>query len=379
MAHKDEGVEEISRLVQDVEAKQVSSSPKPHVGSIQPAVEEPWLSEVMDVLDYAKGQEQLVTTINSTPLPIGMKPEPIDLFQGPSKCSCCVSWVKEQPDDLKEILKETDEVKQHVVLVRRKHSHQIYSHEPLEIDSIVVNSPLIRVALEEIFSDCPEIDMEAQSWTFQAPFELLFHYWDELNEFLEPENSDTSLHVKVLYNVLLPVLEEPLSLSKTLNSHGLISFELIWTLFKPGRTIYCRRTAEDEADCLFVLESSGYKEREKQTEPDYSLTGTRVDWDGKQFGRTRFSLDIGHFDGPKHITELPAYPLEDGEHKKAVESRLLERGYRFEQLAGIKYVAYRGIAHRLSKRQGSTYMSSEAKVLVSLIRSHCRLLSRENA
>lgn len=361
MAHNDKEADDILQPAQHVEPEQIISPERLQFRPDEPAVEEPWLSDVMAVLDSADGMQR------STPLPIGMKPASILLFQGPPKCPCCINWVTEQPDDIEEIPEVTDEIKQHAVLVRRKARHRS-SPQSVEVDSIVVNSPLIRAALEEIFIDRPGIDLEAAAWTFQAPFELFFHYWDELNGLIVPGDCDTSLHMEVLVRVLSPVLEGSLNLSKSLVSDGLITFELIWSIFRPGQIVYCRATREDDAERLLVLEASQYDSAIYGLRDRYSLTCMMVDWDGNSFGRVVVRLQVDRFVGFKRITELPVYPLKIRKDRIAVESRFLQRGRHFEELAGVRYVAYRGIAkcqRRLEIAEGC-----DAQVLVSLIKTH---------
>lgn len=365
MAQHDEGVKTSLRLVKDVDPEQVTSPEDCDVRSDEPATEEPWFSEAVAILKEPQVKEYLGAT---TIMPMGMKTEKVDLFEGPSKCHCCINWVMEEPDDTKENLEGTDEVKQHAVLVRKKKSHQKYSHEPLEIDSIVVNSPIIRTALERIFRDYPAIDVETEDWTFEAPFQPFFHYWDDIQELTESEDSEISSHLKVLDKVLSPVFEEPLRLSKNLISHGLISFELLWTLFRSGQSIYCSASHEGDTEFLLILESSRYKRGGPGEESSYSLAGTMVDWDGKSFGLQKMGSKIKQFEGSKRITELSVYPLEAAKDIKTIKSRLEERGRQFERYAGIKYVAYSGIANRLRKFQN--IVDYEVETLVCLVKTH---------
>lgn len=362
MAQCDEEVTHTLDIAKDVDPEEINSADNCDVPSDEPIVEEPWLSDAKAILGIPQDENYLEATVNAAPLRVGMKTESIDLFEGPSKCHCCINWVREHPDDIKENLEGTDEVKQHAVIVRRKKSHQQYSHEPLEIDSIVINSPIIRATFETLFSDYPEIDTETESWTFQAPFQPFLHCWTEFKGLMESGDTETSLHLKVLDDVLSPVLEEPLRVSKNLISRGLISFELLWTLFRPGQSIYCSASHEGGTEFLLVLESSKHKPGGSGEEPSYSLTCTMVDWDGNSFGLKEMVSKIAQFGGSKRITELPVYPLEVAEGIETIKSRLFERGLKFERYAGIEYVAYNGIANRLQKYQNIVDYEVEALV-----------------
>lgn len=357
MAQQYEEAPESLRLPQELDFKPVS------ISDDASRAREQWLPEALANFTADTRDMVEVRASNSPPPQMGMKTQPIDLFEGPSRCSCCINWVRERPDDVKENLEETDEVKQHAIVVRRKKSHQKYSREPLEIDSIVVNSPLIRAALKKVFSNCPSIDIEARGWTFEAPFQLFFHYWDEINRLLESGDPNTSQHMKVLCDVLSPVLEEALTLSKNLISRGLISFEPIWTLFKPGQNVYYNSKRKGDPEYLLDLDSCEYKEGREDRDTVYSLICTMVDWDGNSFGRRSMSFSISQFDGSKGITELFVYPLKFCKDIAAVEERFLKRGRRFEELATITY-AYYGMARR--RQQFMDIEDYESEALVSL-------------
>ncbi|KAK8079318.1 hypothetical protein PG994_003125 [Apiospora phragmitis] len=92
------------------------------------SIEEPWF---FDMESTSKVHEEEATVYAK-----GMNPTSTTMYEGSPKCNCCINCVQEYPDDVNENIEATDEVQQHAIIVRRKKAHKVYSHEPLEIDSI---------------------------------------------------------------------------------------------------------------------------------------------------------------------------------------------------------------------------------------------------
>lgn len=129
----------------------------------------------------------------------GMKPDSFNLYEGPSKCRCCQNWVKEYPDDLKESLETAEGPHQYALLVRHRKSHQKYSAQPLELDSVVINSPLIKPVLEEVFEAYPGVTVDLDKLTFESPFAPFLHRWVRFEEALASNLDRRTLsHLNVL-------------------------------------------------------------------------------------------------------------------------------------------------------------------------------------
>ena len=172
MATKENTEDSPGGLINDEEQPAIANA------SDEDSIDEPWFSEVSAGLDplsdpskSSHGDEK------KAPTATGLKAEALDLYEGPEKCRCCINWVREHPDDVKESLEATDEIRQHAVLVRRKKSHQKYSREPLEIDSVVIHSPLIKKCLSLVLENYPGLALGSDNLTFLAPFQPLFHRW----------------------------------------------------------------------------------------------------------------------------------------------------------------------------------------------------------
>jgi hypothetical protein len=124
-------------------------------------------------------------------IPRGMKAGSLNLYQGPPACSCCINWVEEFPDNLKESIEAAEGTQQYALLLRNRKSHKDGSAQPLELDSIVVHSPIIKKVLgEKVFKNYGGVTTTLEKLEFSAPFVPFLHRWDEFQRAFEDEQDD---------------------------------------------------------------------------------------------------------------------------------------------------------------------------------------------
>jgi len=99
------------------------------------------------------------------------------LFEGPPKCICCINWVEEYPDDVKENIEGVEGACQYALLVRKRKSYNKDNPDPLELDSILIRSPLIKRVLEGVFRGYPGITVKLEYLSFKAPFAPFLYRW----------------------------------------------------------------------------------------------------------------------------------------------------------------------------------------------------------
>jgi len=130
----------------------------------------------------------------------GMKPETMTLFEGPPKCACCINWVEEYPDDIKENIEGAEGAGQYALLVRKRKSHNKDNPDPLELDSILIRSPLIKRVLEGVFRGYPGITVKLEHLSFKAPFAPFLHRWSAFEKAAQSEvHEETQKHMKLLW------------------------------------------------------------------------------------------------------------------------------------------------------------------------------------
>ena len=277
--------------------------------------------------------------VKVTPSAVGMVCDSKNLYEGPPKYECCANWVEEYPEDVTPKLEETEAVQRFAILIRNKKSHQD-GGKAMQVSSIVVQSPLLKAVLEKVFEGYEGITAGLKHVTFTRPFEPFFYRWNRFKEAIENElDEPTRSHLQLLYTVMSVELEETVSTYHDLLNHSVMTFDYLWTLFKPGDILLCKMDGKDmmvklqSSECNALAGSGGFY-----------LTSKYVDWSGFEFGYASHTISIRPFQGTKPITQLEAYPATFNPHFEDIKRQLINRGKRFETLQGYHYKAYNGLA-----------------------------------
>ncbi|KAF2135332.1 uncharacterized protein K452DRAFT_323117 [Aplosporella prunicola CBS 121167] len=272
------------------------------------------------------------------------------LYEGRSVCDCCINWAERFPDTVKESFEKTPEVKQHAILARMKKSHGP-NKKPLELDSIVIQSSLLKPVMEEVLTQYPGVTLTLQNPTFSAPFREFFHRFELLEKSLEKQEGDTLAHTQLLIDTLKPTISDIQQASNDLIQNGVITYEYLWTLFPPGSLVYQVLSGQH---CVFEVGKTDYDENTKT----FGIQCRNIDWDGKMFGWKYFVLQMGSFSGTKAIKDLEVYPFSYHQTSNDVEASLSARGRKFVSLRGTHYKAYRGFIDRVGSNTFNTCSSS---------------------
>ena len=127
-----------------------------------------------------------------------------------------------------------------------------------------------------------------------------------------------------------------------LMSQGLITYSLLWALFKPGDLLYA--PADGDHHSRVVRHYEGAYTDNGGGCPQLRLVNEYVSYDGQHFGLARACAAITPFAGTRRIRRLPVFPLARHANAAAVRARLEARGRRFEELRGAHYGHYAGVA-----------------------------------
>lgn len=104
---------------------------------------------------------------------------------------------------------------------------------------------------------------------------------------------------------------------------GLISFEYLWYIYKPGfefyTTIFDHKVASEIVEASYVNGLLRY----------FLIRGNFVQSDGKRFFTYSKAFPVYEFEGSIKLEELPVKPL-----TAAVRAELMGRGRRFRDIAG---------------------------------------------
>ncbi|KAL2067513.1 hypothetical protein VTL71DRAFT_1938 [Oculimacula yallundae] len=268
---------------------------------------------------------------------LGMKCDLKNLYQKEDERGRA-SWTDKYPEDLDEAA-ENETTARYAILVRNKKSFD--PRKKLELDSIVVQSPLLKQVLTKVLKDYPGVTPSLNRLIFQAPFNSFVHRWTQLVAALEEqEDGETKDHIQLLYTVLEAELRDTIAAKADYIKNKVITFEHLWTIFQPGTTLY---SEEWGRHCGSKFSNGSYYEHPKYG-PCYGVNTQKVDWDGDKFGYASNQHIILAFGGTRPIASLEAFPLSFHPEQKKIKAELLKRGKLFEHYHGYHYQAYKAFA-----------------------------------
>ncbi|PNS17170.1 hypothetical protein CAC42_7224 [Sphaceloma murrayae] len=198
---------------------------------------------------------------------------------------------------------------------------------------VEIHSPLIKEVLARVFVGYRNLAINVRLLEFYgipAPF---VHRWEKFLAAVDQAKGETRRHLNLLKEVLEPQIRDVVLEARDLVPRGLISFQLLWTLFEPGKLVYYETSKQDRA----YLVDSVVCNRD-----DVVLWIWWIDYDGEKLGLSRGGLTIDKFEGFKDIQDLKIMPLELKKNSEQVKTSLIDRGRRWRSLLGSYHKTYDG-------------------------------------
>ena len=182
-----------------------------------------------------------------------------NLYEGPTRCACCINWVEEYPDDTKAII--DDDAQRYAIIVRNMKGHE--GKKPMCVHSIEVQSPLLKSILKDVFDGFEGITATLKNLTFRKPFAPFFYLWESFEKAAEHQDDELALHhIQILHKVLKEELQEKINTYHDLVAHQVITFDFLWTIFVPKELLFF---VQDGQDVMLKLQTSKYQERGPQS------------------------------------------------------------------------------------------------------------------
>ena len=221
-----------------------------------------------------------------------------------------------------------------------------------------INSPHLLKAFRDVVKTYPTVpsDFEAP-FEMVSPFQMLFHYWDDLDVYrLSVDDDVIRMHVNLLFKVMESELGRDRARCNAMLRKNQVSFASLWTIYRPGELQY---HVENGHEWLLRLEKTAYEE---------SFSGGKyleihcsyVDFDGTDAGLAAHVFRIPQkryfaAENPATINQLPVYPRKHLECDSSLEDRLRARGTRFLKMKGVEVKKYDGLALRLKEPPADYY------------------------
>lgn len=219
--------------------------------------------------------------------------------------------------------------------------------DKLEKTTVEVNSPELLKALREVVKHYPSEPLQfEQQPKFDNPFMLLNHYKQELKQYAEESTDETTkTHIDLLLHFITTEAGDKGPESQRLIRAGLISFDLLWIVFKPGDLLYSSTYGHDR---LYRLQKTGYQDSNSSRGKFFELSCAYTSFDGIRAGTSSVNLRIWEkkeFVGscPSRITDLSVFPSKYSEGRESLEKRLIERGKWYLQIRSVETFDYNGL------------------------------------
>jgi len=257
-----------------------------------------------------------------------------NLYQTKRDENGCTSWSKKLPEV--EEAAENDESAQYAVILRYTKCYD--GRRALQLHSVVIQSEPLKRFLGNVLHKYPGVTTTLDRLEFSQPFRPLVHRWEALIKAHEEEQDElTKKHVDLFYKIFEEELRDTLDRKKDLVRNGVITHDLIWSIFEPDDVVIS--TIGDRTRGYQFVSAS----MDCQT-GTWSLSTKYIDFDGSHFGYDTEYFTIRPFAGTVSITALPVSPLKYHHHQPIIRQALLAQGKVWEEHKGYRFKQYDGVA-----------------------------------
>ncbi|KAK8009935.1 ATPase family AAA domain-containing protein 3A-like [Apiospora arundinis] len=161
--------------------------------------------------------------------------------------------------------------------------------------------------------------------------------------------NDKRSHLKVLIKYLDKDYAHVKKNLYPLLENGLITFDLLWALWKPNTLVFTTTYGSPEEHRVFKVEMAEKRYSMLKGET-YYIEGKYFEYDGKNFGFGAMAEEIAEFQGSRRIDSLTCYPLQYHKNETQVRRDLVERGKKFVGLGGMLFRSHQGLAYYKKKK-----------------------------
>lgn len=143
------------------------------------------------------------------------------------------------------------------------------------------------------------------------------------------------------------------------DTNNVITFQHLWWIFEPGNIVF---TTEESEDRAMQLRNWRYVKRNDETV--FEMRGWFVDFDGNRFGAQKTVIHVNKFTDTKPVNTLEAFPLEMHGQVEEMKAKLIERGGKFESLAGSHFRHYNGLGIRRNRNGSEEQSNVNGRVVI---------------
>ncbi|KAI6084612.1 P-loop containing nucleoside triphosphate hydrolase protein [Hypoxylon rubiginosum] len=247
----------------------------------------------------------------------------------------------------------------YALVIRRKFEE----HRPSKT-TLQVNSRHIQKAFRDVIGSYIAVPSDfTSSVELEGPFEMLVHYWDELDQYRQSAaDAVTREHMDLLFDFMEHEVKPTRDRALRMMRKQQIAFDNAWTIYRPGDVMY---TEVNGHPWLLVCKKTAYEE-DNDNGPYIEVHCTYTDDNGIAVGQAqkvvtimqRASFPQGN---PVAIKELNIFPRALVTEGESLEQRLRVRGEKFLAMKNMATVVYDGDAEWLREPPYEYYDPSSCK------------------
>ncbi|KAK7064773.1 AAA family ATPase [Favolaschia claudopus] len=228
----------------------------------------------------------------------------------------------------------------HVLVVIRHFSH--YEKDKVDYTTVEIYSEHLKKILAKVIRTYPTVSFHTEHISLDLPAECLYHYRSELVAEAETlkQGSEELVHLNILLDFIETQFASTIDSVDNLRPGNLVTYNTLWTLFRPGTIIHAKLHGYDRA---FKVNSYNMVKDEDHNRNGFWVRGTFMDYDGKNFGKRVEALRTIPFAGSRAIPTLFVAPLDMRIRKEEIRTALTARGVRFQSMRGQCHGEYVGV------------------------------------
>ncbi|KAI1382402.1 P-loop containing nucleoside triphosphate hydrolase protein [Hypoxylon crocopeplum] len=252
-----------------------------------------------------------------------------------------------------------DEESTYALVIRKKFEE----HKPIRT-TLAVNSPHIQKVFRDVIKSYITVPSDfTSSLELHGPFEMLVHYWDELDEYRQTTADKTTReHLDLLFEFMEHEVKPDRDRALKMIQKQQIAYDNAWVIYRPGDILY---TQVNGHPWLLVCKKTAYEES-RDIGPYLEVHCTYTDDNGVVAGQATHVVSMNQrtkfpAGSAVAITDLNIYPRKFVKEGESLESRLKQRGEVFLSLKDLSTMAYDGAAEWLKEPPYEFYDPSRCK------------------
>lgn len=226
-----------------------------------------------------------------------------------------------------------------------------------------IHSPAIMNSLRSVVTYYPGISLWHEAIEINEPFCIIAHHLDDLERhkaLLLDEKEDSvsrqtceklsvlqaGEHLSMLFTYIKDVYKGRLEQERERYERGMCTFQMLWLLFKPGKTVYFHEDHHDLSAHVIqqVNVDSSILYESVLGRTSIVVEMWHLDYNGREVGRCSKVVDVKPFDGERLITSLNVFPCEYQDNRDGNKTRdnLINYGRNWYKYLAVDQLHYSG-------------------------------------